>query len=665
MNAWLTPQFDTIPELLRFHPRWLLWAIDGAGHKVPRSVSRPDHNTKPNLASSWSDYDTAKEAAVRHSKGIGFALGQVQSGPTFAGIDLDDCRNPDTGAIEPWAQALVNTVNSYTEISPSGTGLKIFICGTLPEDARQGKVFKLEIYDRKRYFTVTGRHLPSTPLTVEHREERLRALHEWAWSRDLRKLTKLFGLFLGEHQDRIDITCPWNDQHSPGSGTRDAGLILKDGQVIGFNCFHAGCSEKTVGDVWKHFGISGGRHSTEFICDDRGNPLKDNQENIRRAVHLLGATAEYDVFSEKKWLLNAEKQRIELTDPEIDNLWLLIDQTYHFRPTKDFFYTVLMNHVRDTPRHPVQDYLSGLSWDQVPRLDRWLTIYGGAEDTPLTRVVGAIVLVAAVRRVRTPGVKFDEMLILESPQGMNKSTALRTLCPDPSWFSEDFPLNADSKEVIERTLGVWIAEASELKGIRGARAEHVKSMLSRVKDGPVRLAYAREPYTRWRHFIIIGTTNESASYLEDSTGNRRYWPVQVRQFDIAKLTADRDQLWAEAAFREARGDSIRLPEKFYQDAADEQEGRREDDPWEALIHGCVESPKGFAPLVQVQALWDVVGLGPEAVNQRNPAQGRRIASIMQRFGYVKKRIYVSGEQARAWVRESEFGLNPPNNDAGD
>src|SRR3546814_12246346 len=91
-------------------------------------------------------------------------------------------------------------------------------------------------------------------------------------------------------------------------------------------------------------------------------------------------------------------------------------------------------------------------------------------------------LVAAVRRVRQPGVKFDEMLVLESKQGTNKSSALRVLATRDEWFIDDLPLNAESKVVIERLDGRWIAEADELKGMRKGEDEHHKGFLSRQND---------------------------------------------------------------------------------------------------------------------------------------------------------------------------------------
>ena len=90
------------------------------------------------------------------------------------------------------------------------------------------------------------------------------------------------------------------------------------------------------------------------------------------------------------------------------------DTPFRLRPTKDLLRTVVSDVARLNGFHPVKDYLDDLHWDGVNRIDKWLIDYGGAEDTEYTRAVSALMLVAAVRRVRCPGCKFDEMVVIEN-----------------------------------------------------------------------------------------------------------------------------------------------------------------------------------------------------------------------------------------------------------
>lgn len=208
-----------------------------------------------------------------------------------------------------------------------------------------------------------------------------------------------------------------------------------------------------------------------------------------------------------------------------------------------------------TKQKTVRDYLDALVWDEKPRLDRWLIDYAGAEDTAYVRAVARAVLVAAVRRARLPGCKIDAMLILEGPQGIGKSVALRTLAVNEDWFTDNVP--AGSREVIEATAGKWIVELSEISGMGKGDVAALKAFLS-AREDVGRPAYQREAVKVPRHFVIVGTTS-ATEYLQDSTGNRRFWPVRVERFDLERLRADRDQLWAEAAVVEAKSEPIDVP----------------------------------------------------------------------------------------------------------
>jgi hypothetical protein len=370
-----------------------------------------------------------------------------------------------------------------------------------------------------------------------------------------------------------------------------------------------------------------------------GKPIPNHQENIRRALDKLGAVLSYDAFAQRKTLTYGNYSGL-FDDKWFKTIWLEIEKQFHFRPTIEYFQTVLDVTAFEREFHPVIDYLAGLTWDKVPRLDTWLITYGGAADTEYVRSISAMVLIAAVRRVRKPGCKFDELLVLESGQGKLKSSALRALCPDESWFSDDFPLDVDAKEVIERTLGKWIIEAGELAGMRGSQVESLKAMLSRAVDGPIRMAYGRESIERARQFIAIGTTN-SEVYLKDTTGNRRYWPIRVKSFDLAGLIAIRDQLWAEASAREAKGESIRLATSLYGHAALQQERRRADDPWEVKLEERFERNK--AQRLVPDDVWNTIGI---AIDRRDEKANERILKIMTRLGFRRATVAVKDEQGR-------------------
>ena len=390
--------------------------------------------------------------------------------------------------------------------------------------------------------------------------------------------------------------------------------------------------------------VAATRHiPAEFRSKTNGTILPEDFGNIRLALKKLGTTITYDSFA-RVALVNGGI----LDEARLTRLWIAIADMFSFRPAKLTLHSLLTDEAMAAPFHPVRNYLDAQTWDGSPRLDTWLSVYGGAPNTPYVRAVGALVLIAAVRRVRSPGCKFDELLILESEQCRMKSTALRALCPQDDWFSDDLPLGVDSKLVIERTVGKWIVEASEMHGNRGREAEQLKAFLSRQTDGPVRLAYDHLATTVPRQFIIIATTNAKSGYLKDQTGARRFWPVTVERFDTEAMERDRSQLWAEAAMREAMGVPIRLDPTLWTDASEEQEDRRAMDPWEPILEPLFTGNGFGEPLyIAVETIWETLDCNASMLNNTH---ADRIETIAQRFGFKKARKRVDGIQGRYWVR---------------
>jgi predicted P-loop ATPase len=408
--------------------------------------------------------------------------------------------------------------------------------------------------------------------------------------------------------------------------------------------------KKVIAEINKWLG-----RDSDFARDSDGVIIKDHQGNIRKALEVLGFELSYNEFSEQMMVTEREKLPRPLDDRMLNTIWLRIDSDCRFRPSFQFYERVVMDVAYDSPFHPVKQYLSSLVWDKTPRINHWLATYGGAEETAensdtqtYLEAISSIVLIAAVRRIMHPGCKYDEMLVLESEQGFNKSTALKALCPDESWFSDDLPLNVESKQVIEATLGKWIIEASDLAGWKKADRDHLKSMLSRQVDGPARMAYAHMPVERKRQFIIVGTTN-NREYLLDSTGNRRFWPSEVRRFDIEALKRDRDQLWAEAVMREAANESTRLSENLWGVASEHQERRRALDAWEEIIEGVVESTgtTNGAVRIATDTIWTALGI---ETAKRDNFSGRRIADVMQKLGFTRGRVKLDGKTHVGYVK---------------
>jgi putative DNA primase/helicase len=178
-----TLEYPTLafPSELQALPQWVAWKyVPDPDRPKPKKIPVCPHtgdNASVTDRATWGTPTQALDRCARdHLAGIGFVL---TSEDPFVGIDLDNCRNPDTGLIEDWAAKIVVAMRTYTEISPSGTGLHLLLKGTLPPGGRRrGGV---EMYDTARFLTITGDHLEGTPPTVEPRQAELAALHAAVW----------------------------------------------------------------------------------------------------------------------------------------------------------------------------------------------------------------------------------------------------------------------------------------------------------------------------------------------------------------------------------------------------------------------------------------------------------------------------------------------------
>jgi putative DNA primase/helicase len=179
-------QPQIIPNELKALPQWVCWKWElRPDSKGVRKWTKPLHNTRNNRYAystkpeSWTDFEEALAAAPRFD-GIGFVFAPDDP---YTGVDLDNCIDAN-GTLASWAAEIVADLDTYTEISPSGSGLKLWVRGELPASGRskggQGSDGrgKIEMFSVARYFTVTGHRWESAPGAVHERQKQLTALHE-------------------------------------------------------------------------------------------------------------------------------------------------------------------------------------------------------------------------------------------------------------------------------------------------------------------------------------------------------------------------------------------------------------------------------------------------------------------------------------------------------
>jgi hypothetical protein len=283
--------------------------------------------------------------------------------------------------------------------------------------------------------------------------------------------------------------------------------------------------------------------------DETGNPKKGILNTIE-AIKRDGIVCTFDQFRQKEyWFGHADKS----FDGEVSDAAVTVTRRNictEFRIYPDAMETrdAITDACHDNKSNPVLDYFGRLKWDSKPRLDKMLHNYLGADDTPLNAAIGLKTMCAIVRRAKQPGCKFDHQLVLQCGQGIRKSMFCEDLAVFPDLFTDAGDLAASIKEQLEVGQGKQIIEFPEHAGHGRAARDRNKASLSRKVDR-ARMAYAHYATDTPRQWVAIATVNPGG-YLNDPTGERRYWHVAVMYYDRDAFLADKDQLYAEAVERE-------------------------------------------------------------------------------------------------------------------
>ena len=196
--------------------QWINWRYEERDGKLTKVPLCPHTGklARVDQPETWGSYEEALEASKKYGcSGVGFVFTEVDP---YAGIDLDDIRDSQTGEIEESARKIIEQLNSYAELSPSGSGIHVLVKAEVPPGGRRkGQV---EVYDSGRFFTVTGTHLPGTPKRIEERQAEVEILHR-----------KIFGFTKGDANGQ--------GSHGPGNDLSDAEVLAKAGQASNGEAF--------------------------------------------------------------------------------------------------------------------------------------------------------------------------------------------------------------------------------------------------------------------------------------------------------------------------------------------------------------------------------------------------------------------------------------------
>ena len=415
------------------------------------------------------------------------------------------------------------------------------------------------------------------------------------------------------------------------------------------------------------------------LVEGRGLKLKGNSSraddtfmNALYAVAAAGIGPALDVLRQSVVFRTPNWNPSSFGDTLDDNLLrvvrLMLSNKFQgnaYEPSETNTSDAIMTLAFHNQFNPVLDYLASVTWDGVSRLERLFIDYFPCGDDAYTRAVAVCFGIGGVRRQRQPGCKFDTMPFILGPQGYGKSSGVEALFG--SQFYSDAELgDLNNKDAAMLLRGIWGKEFAELDSLSRHGAKTLKGFMSRATDRQ------RDPYGRVvtnfpRRCVFIGTGNEEGM-MKDSTGGRRYWPLKlVGPVDVARIKADRDQLWAEAAAREARGESLVLPKALWAMAAERQEDQTTEDPWADVLRDFLtgrqrawnagefedftahpEDEPRPPDRVHTSELFEALGIPPA---RQTPEQSQRLRLVMVAIlkWHHSKNVRINGRQGKGYV----------------
>ena len=667
-------QLQNIPTELRVIPRWVCWRYaqrtkpDGGAVWAKLPVTAEGRPASTTDAKTWTTFEDAVDGMILEGfDGVGLVLGE-----DVQGIDLDDCRDTATGSLSELAQEVLEKVSGYAEVSPSGTGIKVFSRTNL-DASRTKKEAGVELYREGRYFTVTGHAInghAGLPAEVQDLGWFIRKV----WDEELftlkgdageRALALYKGPLKGWDADRIrkeigphlDLEMHYEDWIRVGQAIYhqfegdDEGFELWD-ELFQDSPKYSG--REYGWERWRSFNVQRARGRGPITLasilkmtkdkrdaakrDERNSLLEDfkqrvetcadardlqdqvaariantpelsdvEREILAKAIQVrakdLGVTL--PIGTTRGWVrsrVRAVGGFVHVNDEgyplcTLENMRVLLDQLRYVvrynvikksieilipgagfsrdnrdnaaiahvlsecekvRMSTKHVAQFLITLADENPYNPVATWIESRPWDGVSRLDAFYdTVRATGNDSLKRKLLRKWLLQAVAAAFSPDGIASQGILTLVGPQNIGKTTWFQRLAPvELDVILTGHTLDTRSKDSVLIALSFWVVELGELDAtMRKSDISALKSFVTQPLD-KIRRPYAATESSFGRRTVFCGTVNDGL-YLHDSTGNRRFWTIEVEGFE-RDHGVDMQQLWAEVLLAWRAGEAFHL-----------------------------------------------------------------------------------------------------------
>lgn len=373
-----------------------------------------------------------------------------------------------------------------------------------------------------------------------------------------------------------------------------------------------------------------------------------------------GVKVGYDSFKDRISISVQDGPWRGLKDTDYGRLRAAFERRGFKPPTAEVMKTAVEMVAENCQFDSLKAWAETLVWDNVPRVDRLMPDYYGAEDTPYSRAVGAYAFTTLGGRALQPGVQADMAVIMVGLQGGGKTSALGVLAPEQDAFGE-VDLGKDDDVIARKLRGKCLIELAEMRGFKGRDADANKAWISRRTEEWTP-KYKELNTTYQRRCLIVGTANDDEQ-LDDPTGARRFLPIHVSKVDRAALLRDREQLWAEGVARfRASGiawqDAERLAKAEHHkfEVVDEMQSVVES--WLMSVPPAIPgrefftTPRSERPVRGADVLTGALGMQMGHIKKSDQMSA---AKIMKKLGYRRSEIWcpeIKGKM-KMWIRGGE------------
>lgn len=590
--------FRNIPEIMRKYDHFVGYVLPSKNPINMKTMS----DAKANDPETWTSFDEAvskvgeacqyyngKKMTSGVVAGIGFML---STDDPFVCVDLDHVLTDGEPSEE--AQKIVETINSYTEVSCSGTGLHIFAIGQGGKETRKrGGSIDVEMYSSRRYIALTGTVYDGKSKLYD-RSDAIKAIHTKYLKKeetkaptsqsetgsilsdeDVLKKARSMGdareMFVKLY-DNGDMSDHDND-HSRADNALVSILAFWcrddvtqiDRLFRGSQLMREKWDRPTGSSTYGRMTIDqviGKPHKT-YKGNGRVGNILDEPTRKKEDVLTLPILREYLQESEIAIKYN------ELTDEtEVIGLpsvykghetsvlpTIIYDELkLRYKGVTRKGVEDMLNVIRvERKFNPVRNYLNNLTWNRTDYFEKIYAILGVTDQLEKIFIRKWFIQCVAMAFNGVDGEIYgsDGVLVLQGAQGLGKTSFFRMLTPRPEWFREGLDLNLKDKDVIIKATTAWISEMGEFDATTKRDQSNLKAFITNTIDN-VRKPYAPTALNKIRCTSFCATVNET-EFIRDKTGARRWWIVKINRLDImkdliefSKKKSNIEGLWAQA-----------------------------------------------------------------------------------------------------------------------